>query len=104
MGVSITTVEALRVARHDTVHLSGEGLIRLPDPEIAAKAARLRASSYFACGIKRLPPSTFSRDRRLWGGTGGRRDRYGRGRRVPRAPPALAQMARQPGSIRRLIR
>ena len=40
MGVSITTVEALRMARHDTVHLREESLIRLPDPEIVAKAAR----------------------------------------------------------------
>ena len=38
MGVSLTTVEALRAARHDAVHLRDEGLIRLPDPEIAAKA------------------------------------------------------------------
>jgi len=36
MGVSLTTVEALRAARHDAVHLRDEGLIRLPDPEIAA--------------------------------------------------------------------
>lgn len=40
MGVSITTVEALRGAHHHAVHLREEGLIRLPDPEIAAKAAR----------------------------------------------------------------
>ncbi len=40
MGVSITTVEALRAANHDAVHLREQGLIRLPDPEIAAKAAR----------------------------------------------------------------
>lgn len=38
MGVSLTTVEALRGANHDAVHLRDEGLIRLPDPEIAAKA------------------------------------------------------------------
>ena len=70
MGVSLTTVEALRVADHDAKHLRDEGLIRLPDPEIAAKAvaegriartfdqppaARLRASSSFGCEIKRLP-------------------------------------------------
>ena len=40
MGVSITTVEALRAADHDALHLREEGLIRLPDPEIAVKAAR----------------------------------------------------------------
>lgn len=40
MGVSITTVEALRSADHDAVHLREQGLIRLPDPEIVAKAAR----------------------------------------------------------------
>jgi predicted nuclease of predicted toxin-antitoxin system len=38
MGVSLTTVEALRTANHDAVHLREEGLIRLPDPKIAAKA------------------------------------------------------------------
>jgi len=40
MGVSITTVETLRAADHDAVHLREEGLVRLPDPEIVAKAAR----------------------------------------------------------------
>jgi len=40
MGMSITTVEALRVADHDAIHLREEGLIRLPDAEIAAKAVR----------------------------------------------------------------
>ena len=38
MGVSLTTVEALRAADHDAVHLRDQGLIRLPDPKIAAKA------------------------------------------------------------------
>jgi hypothetical protein len=38
MGVSLTTVEALRSAKHDAVHLRDEGLIRLPDPKITAKA------------------------------------------------------------------
>jgi len=38
MGVSLTTMEALRAANHDAVHLRDEGLIHLPDPEIAAKA------------------------------------------------------------------
>jgi predicted nuclease of predicted toxin-antitoxin system len=38
MGVSLTTVEALRGANHDAVHLRDEGLIRLADPDIAAKA------------------------------------------------------------------
>jgi predicted nuclease of predicted toxin-antitoxin system len=38
MGVSLTTVEALRAEDHDAVHLRDEGLIRLPDSEIAAKA------------------------------------------------------------------
>ena len=41
MGVSITTVRALRAAAHDAVHLREEGLIRLPDPEIVAKAAQV---------------------------------------------------------------
>ena len=40
MGVSITTVLALREAAHDAVHLREQDLIRLPDPEIATKAAR----------------------------------------------------------------
>ena len=38
MGVSLTTVAALRAAGHDAVHLRDEGLIRLPDPDIVAKA------------------------------------------------------------------
>ena len=38
MGVSMTIVEALRAADHDAVHLRDEGLIRLPDSEIVAKA------------------------------------------------------------------
>ena len=38
MGVSLTTAEALRAADHDAVHLRDEGLIRLADPKIAAKA------------------------------------------------------------------
>lgn len=38
MGVSITTVEALRAANHNAIHLRDEGLIRLPDPDIVAKA------------------------------------------------------------------
>jgi len=42
MGVSITTVRALRTAGHDAVHLREEGLIRLPDPDIVAKAAQER--------------------------------------------------------------
>jgi predicted nuclease of predicted toxin-antitoxin system len=42
IGVSLTTVEALRGANHDVVHLRDEGLIRLPDPQIAAKAVAER--------------------------------------------------------------
>lgn len=42
MGVSVTTVQALRAAGHETMHLREEGLIRLPDAEIAAKALRER--------------------------------------------------------------
>jgi len=38
MGVSLTTVEALRAANHDAIHLGDEGLIRLPDADIVAKA------------------------------------------------------------------
>ena len=38
MGVSLTTVEALRTANHDAVHLRDEGLIRLRDSDIVAKA------------------------------------------------------------------
>ena len=80
MGVSLTTVEALRAANHDAVHLRDEGLIRLPDPDIVTKAlaesrivltfdldfgdilaigaARRRALSSFACETKRPQPST----------------------------------------------
>jgi predicted nuclease of predicted toxin-antitoxin system len=76
MGVSITTVQALRGAAHDAVHLREEGLIRLPDPDIVAKAAQEQrvvltfdldfgdilavperpASSFSACEIRRPPP------------------------------------------------
>ena len=78
MGVSITTVQALRAAAHDAVHLREEGLIRLPDPDIVAKAAQEQrvvltfdldfgdispwraperpASSFSVCEIKRPPP------------------------------------------------
>lgn len=38
MGVSLTTLEALRRADHDAVHLRDEGLICLPDSQIVAKA------------------------------------------------------------------
>ena len=40
MGVSITTMQALRAAGYDAVHLREEGLIRLPDPDVVAKAAQ----------------------------------------------------------------
>jgi predicted nuclease of predicted toxin-antitoxin system len=40
MGVSLKTVESLRVAGHHVVHLSEEGLQRFSDPEILAKAWR----------------------------------------------------------------
>jgi len=40
MGVSITTVQALRAAARDAVRLREEGLLRLPDPDIVAKAKR----------------------------------------------------------------
>jgi len=40
MGVSITTVHALRAATHDAVHLREEGLIRLPDADIVVKAVQ----------------------------------------------------------------
>ena len=39
MGVSIATVQALRAAAHDAVHLREEGLIRHSDLDVAAKAA-----------------------------------------------------------------
>ena len=42
MGVSLTSVEALRAADHDVVHLRDEGLIRLADSEVAAKAVAER--------------------------------------------------------------
>lgn len=42
MGVSSTTVGALRVEGHDAVHLRDEGLIELPGPEIFEKAHRER--------------------------------------------------------------
>ena len=38
MGVSMSTVLALRLDGHDVIHLLEEGLTRLPDPEILGKA------------------------------------------------------------------
>ena len=38
MGISMSTVEALRQQGHDVVHLREEGLQRLPDPAILEKA------------------------------------------------------------------
>jgi len=40
MGVSMTTVEALRGQGHDVTHLREEGLHRLPDGQILDKARR----------------------------------------------------------------
>lgn len=42
MGVSLRVCEWLRGAGHDVVHLRDEGLQRLPNGEIFAKAARER--------------------------------------------------------------
>jgi predicted nuclease of predicted toxin-antitoxin system len=63
MGMSITTLQALRAAGHDAVHLLDEGLIRLPDPEIAAKCRE---------------SATLSRDRRVCNGTRKRSDHHRR--------------------------
>ena len=38
MGISLSTVQFLREAGHDVVHLREEGLHQLPDSEILAKA------------------------------------------------------------------
>ena len=38
MGVSMTTVSSLRQLGHDAVHLREQGLMRMEDPAIAAKA------------------------------------------------------------------
>lgn len=38
MGISPKTVAFLHALGHDAVHLSDEGLERLPDPDIVAKA------------------------------------------------------------------
>lgn len=38
MGISMSTVLALRDAGHDAMHLEDEGLHRLPDPDILIKA------------------------------------------------------------------
>ena len=40
MGISMSTVEALRQEGHEVVHLREEGLQRLPDPAILEKARR----------------------------------------------------------------
>jgi len=39
MGVSLSTVSALRTAGHDATHLREHGLPKLPDPEIFQNAA-----------------------------------------------------------------
>ena len=79
IGVSLTTVEALRPANHNAVHLRDEGLIRPPDPGIQkalaegrtvltfdldfratfwrSHGAKRRVSSSFACETKPHPPS-----------------------------------------------
>lgn len=54
--MSITTVKALRAAHHDALHLRDEGLIRLPDPEIAAKAARSSAPSVIIFRLRNRTP------------------------------------------------
>jgi len=38
MGISPKTIAFLHALGHDAVHLSEQGLERLPDPEIVAKA------------------------------------------------------------------
>ena len=38
MGVSMSTVSALRQLEHDITHLREQGLIRMADPDIVAKA------------------------------------------------------------------
>jgi predicted nuclease of predicted toxin-antitoxin system len=40
MGVSMTTVEALRTAGAEVVHLREEGLLTLPDDQILARALK----------------------------------------------------------------
>lgn len=62
MGVSITTVEALRAADHNAVHLRDEDLIRLPDREIVAKAVRERRTVLtFDLDFEPISPSATSR-------------------------------------------
>jgi len=40
MGVSMSTVLALREASEDTIHLREQGLLTMPDPQIIDKAVR----------------------------------------------------------------
>jgi predicted nuclease of predicted toxin-antitoxin system len=105
MGVSATTVRALPAAAHDAVHLREDGLIRLPDLDIIAKAAqeqrvvltfdldfgdilamsRAEAPSVIIfpsakSDTRRREPAVISRDRRLCERTGKWRDHHRRGR------------------------
>lgn len=64
VGVSMSTVRALREGGHDAVHLREQGLQRLSDPEILKKAAAeerivltfdLDFGDLLALGIKKSP-------------------------------------------------
>ena len=38
MGISVSTIASLREARHDSVHLRDEGLLKIEDADILDKA------------------------------------------------------------------
>ena len=119
MGVSLTTVVALRAADHGAIHPRDEGLIRLPDPMIMAKAlAEIRIVLTFDLDFgdilatagsngpsviilstpksdaRRRKPLALSRDRRLRAGTHWRGDHYYRRRGF--SPPAATNPAMTP--------
>ena len=60
MGVSLTTVEALRAANHDAVHLRDEGLIRLPDIVAKALAEHRIVGDILAIARSEAPSDTFT--------------------------------------------
>ncbi len=69
MGVSMTTVAALRHVGHNSTHLRAEGLMRMRDPDIVAKARSekrivltfdLDFGKSWRCPAMQAPPSSCS--------------------------------------------
>src|SRR5271168_2666193 len=100
MGVSLTTVKALRAADDDAIHLHQESLIRLPDPMITAKALAesrivltfdLDFGDILATAGGKVPSVIIFR---LRAGTRWRRDRHYRRRGI--SPPPATNPAMTP--------